>query len=173
MSKDQKQYSELQGGVGRAVHFRTERFRSRALLGELSPELWVGDARARLYDVSMNGLSFYVPPSEAPGDGLEVPIRLLLDGEEGFRGSARVVRTDVEGGLVKIGATIVSGFIDIPRLVSLHDNAAFERSVSAGSRRYSSVPADYSASVHAASVFLAHWSRLLDERERRLVDDGA
>ncbi len=167
-----KTYEELSGGVGRSVYFRSQRFRSRTLLGELGPHLRAGDIQARLYDLSMNGVSFHMPPeTDAPDAGDELSLVLSLRNVEAFAGRGRVVRVENDSGRIKVAVNIIDDFIDIPRLSALHDSFAFEQALAQGVDVYAAVPVAYRRVCFEVGAFLNHWRDLLDRRERELRED--
>jgi len=169
-----KEYAELTGGAGRSVYFRSERYRSRALLSELRSDVDIAGLSGQLYDISMNGLSVMVArDATPPAEGALVPVRVSLAGVEAFAGNGRVVRVDSEGRARKVALAIEGDFIDIPRLSALHDRLAFERALERGADAYNVVPAGYAEAVSKVNIFLSHWASLLDAREERMRDDGA
>jgi len=167
-------YAELSGGVGRSVHFRSERFRSRAILRRLKPNLIIAGGGANLYDVSMNGISFHLPDNgKVPEENEELHIRLTLAGAEAFSGTGRVVRTELEpGGQVKVAVSLVDSFLDVPRMIRIHDIQAFKQEVARGLDIYDCVPDEYRQICGEVALFLRHWQRLLDNHEKGLGEHG-
>ena len=167
-------YIELSGGVGRSVHFRSERYRSRSILRQLQPNLTIAGGDASLYDVSMNGISFHLPASEeVPGRNEDLSITLTLAGEEAFSGKGRVVRTETEADRqTKVAVTLIDAFLDVPRLIQLHDEYAFEHALGQGLKVYDEVPIPYRQVCGEVAMFLGHWKVLLDHREERLRENG-
>lgn len=168
-------YAELSGGVGRSVHFRSERFRSRSILHQLQPNLAIAGGGASLYDLSMNGISFHLPAiGEVPEEGEVLSIRLSLAGKQAFSGDGRVVRTEPEAdGRIKVAATLVDNFLDVPHLIRLHDDIAFDRELDRGLEVYACVPNAYRQVCSEVALFLQHWRALLDQRDQRSRENGA
>lgn len=166
-------YEELSGGVGRSIHFRSERYQSRTLMGSAVPSVFIGGVQVSLYDVSMNGLSYFQPVGSEPhAVGTEHSVSMSFDTIEAFSGRARVVRVEDAASRVKVGMTILDDFIDIPRLTSVHDSFAFEKALAQGTAKYDLVPRDYRDILSQVATFLAHWRDLLDRREAELSGGG-
>ena len=166
-------YDELMGGVGRSVHFRSERYLVRVIFRQIQPELTVAEQRAKLHDMSMNGLSYDVPVGVAiPKKHTELPLQLSLAGEEAFSGTGRVVRIEMKpDGRGKVAVNIVDSFLDVPRLIKMHDDYVFGQKFSLGMSVYDLIPEAYRRACSEVAVFLRHWKTLLDSREEQLGDD--
>src|SRR5689334_19947372 len=100
-----KSYEELMGSVGRGMFFRPERRRVRDLLSRhAQPRLQVSGGEYRLFDVSMNGLSFLCADEMSAWPvGREVTLALTLHGAEVYRGTARVARIESDLRGARIG----------------------------------------------------------------------
>jgi extracellular factor (EF) 3-hydroxypalmitic acid methyl ester biosynthesis protein len=160
------EYEELSGGVGRSVHFRSERYQSRTLMGSAKPSVFVGGQQVSLYDVSMNGLSYFPSPeADLPEVGTEHAVSMSFDTIEAFSGRARIVRVEDSASRSKIAMAILEDFIDIPRLATVHDSFAFEKALAQGTANYALVPSEYRDVVSQVATFLGHWKDLLDRRE--------
>lgn len=138
-------------------------------MGAANPSVFVGGKPVSLYDVSMNGLSYFpTPGTELPEIGSEHEVSMSFDTVEAFSGRARVVRVEEPTSRSKVAMAILDDFIDIPRLGTVHDSFAFEKALSQGTAKYELVPREYREVVSRVSVFLAHWKYLLDRREAEI-----
>jgi extracellular factor (EF) 3-hydroxypalmitic acid methyl ester biosynthesis protein len=164
-----RSYEDLHGGIGRAVFFRSERYRSRSVVGSLSAHLEVANVAVRLRDLSMSGLSFVAAEDSLGLDlGDVVELSLRLEEVEAFRGRVEVVRTERGQRGTMVGVRLVNGFIDIPKLRELHRSLEFRRNVAAAPKLLEAVPEDYRRTCADIAFFLTHWRQILDEREAEL-----
>lgn len=118
---------ELEGGAGREVFFRPQRYRP-ADLGTVVAEVAVRDAAgiARscvLCDVSQNGVAFEQPDGLVFSTGDAIPgLQVSFDGYDAYSGEARVVsvraRTD---GRVVVGASFVDSLMSIDDVLQLQN----------------------------------------------------
>jgi SAM-dependent methyltransferase len=171
-----KSYEELMGALGRNIYFRPERRRVRDLLSrDANPCLEIGDREFRLFDISMNGVSFLADahPEEWPV-GEEVDLRLLLYGEQLFTGRARIARFEPgpRGG-GRVGLALRTGFIDLPEVRRQDDEARLERDLIEGPDQWRErVPARFQQEVARAAAFLSFYRQLLDRHEARYRASG-
>ena len=130
-----RSYEELVGGLGRAIHFRTERYAARELLKRVRPVLRVEGEAFLLDDLSMNGLSFRQrsgPTANLWEPGKRVGVSLCLRDEVTYEGPCEVTRVEETHSGTKIALKLLSGFIDIPRLVAVHDRHALSEDLDGG-----------------------------------------
>jgi hypothetical protein len=166
-------YENLSGGQGRSIYFRAERYRPRGLLGRIQPTVEVGSRWVRLHDLSATGLSYWVDGgSAAPESGARLPVRLLLGDVVAFSAESEIVRHQPAEGRTKVALRFLRDHVVPDELKALHDRLDFERSVAKGLDAYREVPRAYRNAVEQARLFVEHWRRLLDERERALRAAG-
>ncbi len=164
-----RSYENLQGGHGRSIYYRAERFRPRALLRRLSPSVEVDSHAVRIHDLSATGLSYWAEPqAELPEHGLRVPVRLRLGDVEAFSAQGEIVRHQPIGLRTKVALRFLDDQLAAATLQRLHDRVEFERSVSEGLARYDAVPAAYRAACADVRLFFDHWRGLLDRREAQI-----
>jgi trans-aconitate methyltransferase len=165
-----RSYEELMGSVGKSRFFRPERRKVRDLLSrDAQPKLLIGGTECKLFDVSMNGLSFV---SDAdlqrwPVNG-EFQVTLMLNEQELYRGLARVARTELDSRGARIAMALSTGFIDLPELRRRGEEARLDTAIRMGPHRVrSKVPAPFREVVDEAVYFAQHYKRALDDHEAR------
>ncbi len=128
-----KPYSQLDGGRGREVHFRSDRYSSRDL-GGVDVALSFGGAdgerhHGALYDVSQTGVAFL--PSDgfrlAEGNVLQ-DFLVTFDGYIAYEGGVQVrtVRSDAERTIV--GVAFLDSLLNIEDVLKMRDVKAAHRS---------------------------------------------
>lgn len=129
-------YEELEGGHGREIFFRPDRYR-RADLGAVEPVvlLTVGGVPqvCGLIDISQNGLAFLCPKdlSFAAGDELKEMV-VSLDGHEVFHGDGRVVSLrDTSDGRA-VGVSFSDSLVNIEDVLVLRDLRAWAKDRATG-----------------------------------------
>ena len=123
----------------------------------------------RLCDLSATGLSYWVPSGDpAPATGTRLPVRLLLDDIVAFSAASEIVRHQPAEDRTKVALRFLDDHVVPARLKALHDRIAFERSAARGLDVYRAVPPPYRQAIGQARLFVEHWRKLLDERERAL-----
>ncbi len=164
-----RNYESLDGGQGRSIYYRAERYRPRGLLDRIQPTLEVGSRTVRLYDLSATGLSYWVDVRDAvPDVGARYPVRLSLNHVVAFTSEGEIVRQEQAGVRTKVALRFLDDHMMPAKLKALHDQLDFERSVARGVDVYGAVPTDYRAAIDRARLFVEHWRTLLDDRERSL-----
>jgi extracellular factor (EF) 3-hydroxypalmitic acid methyl ester biosynthesis protein len=166
-----KSYEELVGAFGRGIFFRPERKRVRDLLSrDAEPRLLVGGEAYKLFDVSMNGLSFEYPQGQTPWEaGSEVELTLQLYGDSAYRGQARVVRVKPNIASARVAVTLTSGFLDLPDMIRRDEEGRLVRELHGGADEvYKRVPESYRAVISRAVHFVQYYKRTLDRHEARL-----
>ena len=164
-----RSYENLSGGQGRSICFRAERYRPRGLFGRIQPTVEVGSRWVRLYDLSATGLSYWVDAGNAaPRSGARLPVRLLLGDVVAFAAESEIVRHQPADGRTKVALRFLDDHVMPAKLKALHDRLDFERSVAEGLDAYRAVPTVYRSVIDQARLFVEHWRKLLDERERTL-----
>jgi hypothetical protein len=168
-----RSYESLEGARGRSIYFRAERYRPRRLLNRIQPTAEVGGHEVRLYDLSATGFAYLADPDDSlPEPGARRPIRLMLGDVVAFETEAEIVRHQPAGAQIKVALRFLDEHVLPARLKSLHDQLDFERTVDAGLDAYRAVPADYREAVEHARLFVEHWRKLLDDRERALRESN-
>ena len=170
-----KSYEELVGALGRGIFFRPERKRVRDLLSrDAEPRLVVGGEAYKLFDVSMNGLSFECPTGHADWQaGSEVELTLQLYGDSAYRGRARVVRVKSQPASARVAVTLTSGFLDLPDMIRRDEEGRLLRELHGGADQvHRSVPEAYREIVARAVHFVQFYRRALARHEQRLKADA-
>jgi SAM-dependent methyltransferase len=170
-----KSYEELVGALGRGVFFRPERRRVRDLLSrDAEPRLLVGGEIYKLFDVSMNGLSFEYPHGQTPWEtGAEVELNLQLYGDSAYRGRARVVRVKPSPIAAHVAVTLTSGFLDLPDMIRRDEEGRLLRELAGGADElHQRVPAAYREVMARTVHFLQYYRRALNRHEVRLRSSG-
>ena len=167
-------YEHLSGGAGRTRFFRSERYNAREWLGRVRPVLLVDGEARQIHDLSMNGIAYYVPTLEGCAQaGEAVHIELRLGDGVVHAGQGEVIRAEATSRGGKVALKLVSGFLDIPRVVALHDELAleheFRREIAEDSEL---IPANYRRICGDLVHFLRRY-RTLTERFETLVPSDA
>lgn len=126
-------YEHLSGGVARGRFFRSERYAAREWLNRVRAVLFVDGTARGIHDLSMNGIAFYAESVEdAPAVGESVALRLTIGDAVAFEGRGETTRAEPTSRGAKIALRLVDGFLDIPRIVALHDELALDQELSQG-----------------------------------------
>jgi len=171
-----KSYESLMGAIGRSVFYRPERQRVRELLSrDANPRLLVNGSEYSLFDISMNGVSFLANGNRVSWRvGGETELSLLLNGEEVYRGNARVARAEPGPGTsTRVGLGLTTGFLDLPDIRRRDDEKQLERDLADGPEpRRILVPDEYRSILSKIAHFLAFYKRVLSSHERRYRSEG-
>jgi SAM-dependent methyltransferase len=168
-----KTYTELHGGLGRAINFRPTRYRVTELLRDHPPRLSVNGQDTQLHDVAMSGISFIVPPTTTFEIGDKLQIVLSIGADKAFEGAGEVVRVEKSPGRFRIGVSLPHDFIDVPGLLDRHESIALSEALSGGADALrGAVPAEYREVVERAVLFVQHTRDVLDRNEARLRSRG-
>ncbi len=122
-------YEELDGGEGREVFFRPQRYRAADLLPlrcEVLLKLRERERAGALVDVSQNGVAFEWP-GEGPvsvGDKLEM-LAVRFDAHEPYRGEARVGSVRQQSGARIVGVSFEGPLLPIDGILELRAVKAF------------------------------------------------
>jgi hypothetical protein len=175
-------YAELDGGQGRGVFFRPQRYQRqdlgpirpivRVAFGAATDSSEVGKAdvshECALHDVSQNGVALELPPGVTVEIGAVLPeITLSFDGHEVYRGEARVgsVR-DVDGKTI-VGASLLDSLMNIDDVLVLRDVKAWE---SPGAHGLGLVSPSWQVRGHDAfKALVAELALFLQDAERELT----
>ena len=122
-------YTELEGGSGRDVFYRPDRYQ-RADLGSVQVEVEVAlngeHHRCELFDVSQNGVAVEWRGPHAPEVGAELE-RLVVrfDDHEAYSGVARVRSVRRTGGATIVGVALLDTLMNIEDVLHLRDVKAW------------------------------------------------
>ena len=165
-----KSYEELMGSTGREVFFRPERRRVRDLLStRTKAALRIDSEEFRLFDLSMNGVSFSTKDtSRVWNPDAEFDIKILLHGEIVYAGRARIARVESGEKRVRVGLALVKGFLDLPDVRRQHEEMLLSQALQADvAQEQTQVPEAYRAAVAEAVHYVQYYRRLLDHHEGR------
>ena len=176
MRRSSTPYEELEGGLGRAIHYRPERYRAKDLIQEHPLHLRVGGHEAKVDNVAMNGLAFRIGEDQERFEiGSEHEVELLVGDQVAYRGAGRVARQPAPSGTasVRVAMRLVDGFVDIRGLEDQHEELALADDLKDGARRlHDRVPPHYRAAVEEAVHFVQHYRVALERHEQRLRRRG-
>jgi len=124
-------YEQLTGAKGRKVFYRAERYRADHLFKDIVPAVELGADRAALKDLSMTGLAAQSGEQDywEGRIGDEIPVRLSVADDTLFEGSGRIRRVEPSGVRTMVGVELTTGYVDIPTVVSSHDQILLARSL--------------------------------------------
>lgn len=168
-------YEELDGGEGRAVFFRPQRY-TAADLAPLQGTLTMtvdGDRKTcPVLDVSQNGAAIAWPRGAPPRKGKWISATLRFDGHEAFHGHVRVGTSRESGGRTVVGLSFDNFLLDVEDILSLRSLKAWSDSV--GSLRVEARPwgvasgERFQARVAEMRLLLEDCRERLDELEKQL-----
>ncbi len=167
-----KSYEELVGALGRAVYFRPERRRVRELLSrDAEPLVQTKAGQFRLFDVSLNGVSFTASAKDLESFpiGEEIDVSVLIHGSPLFNGRARVARHErlPKGALVGLG--VQTGILDLPAFLQKDEESRLEAELKGGYQKLlDKVPLAYREFIQRMSTFVQFYRKSLDTHEKRL-----
>ena len=124
-------YEQLTGAKGRKVFYRAERYRADHLFRDMVPAVDLGGDRAALKDLSMTGLAAQSGDLDFWDDriGDEVPVKLCIADDTLYEGSGRIRRVEPTGVRTMVAVELTTGYIDIPSIVTDHDQLLLSRSL--------------------------------------------
>lgn len=124
-------YEELTGAEGRRMFYRAERFKPSDLFKEVVPSVTLGNERAALKNLSMTGVAFQSNQQDGWDErlGSEVPFELRVGEDMLFAGAGRVRRIEPHGNRTTVALEFTSGFLDIPAIITDHDNLLLTRAL--------------------------------------------
>ncbi|AWZ00188.1 hypothetical protein RHODOSMS8_00634 [Rhodobiaceae bacterium] len=125
-------YEQLTGAKGRKVFYRAERYRADHLFKDIVPAVDLGGDRAALKDVSMTGLAAQSGELDYWDGRLgdEIPVRLCIADDTLYEGSGRIRRIEPSGVRTTVAVELTTGYIDIPSVVTDHDQFLLSRALS-------------------------------------------
>lgn len=124
-------YEDLTGAEGRRMFYRAERFKPDDLFKEAVPSVLLGNERAALKNLSITGAAFQSHTHEGWDGrlGSEMPFELRVGEDMLFAGAGRVRRIEPHGNRTTVAVEFTTGFLDIPALVTDHDNLLLTRAL--------------------------------------------
>lgn len=160
-----RSYAEMEGGTGANIYFRAQRYPARELLERLPASLVVRGQPHELFDLSMNGVSFFATESLLKariGDAL--PILLRVGNATIYEGEGEIVRQHQHRSGMLVALRLMRGFLDIPGIVATHDELALNHDLERGAAPdLQLVPRAY-RELCADMVFLLRHYRSVTER---------
>lgn len=161
-------YQDLTGAKGRAAYFRADRHRAKELFAKVAPKAHVGDLALAVYDLSMSGLAVFAGASQAIGAvGDRLDLELRIGNRPFYVGPADLARRERTARGVKLGLRIVDGYLDIERMVRLHDEVALNRElVDAAIDHERHVPPIYRRLCADVVYMLRRYKRILEPYEQ-------
>lgn len=124
-------YEQLTGAEGRRMFYRAERFRPEQLFRDAIPSVVIDNERTSLKNLSMTGLAVQSSQGDRWDEkvGAEIPFEFRLGEAPLFGGSGRVRRVEPHGVRALVGLEFTSGYLDIPAIVSQHDNLVLSQAL--------------------------------------------
>ncbi|MFT4704885.1 MAG: extracellular factor (EF) 3-hydroxypalmitic acid methyl ester biosynthesis protein [Bradymonadia bacterium] len=167
-------YEHLSGGAGSTRHFRTERYAARQWLNHVRPTLIINGESRTIYDMSMNGIAFYVPDlAEAPASEERCQIVLSIGESIVFKGEGEVTRRELTNRGGKLALRLFDGFLDIPKIVALHDELALAAELHrTPAALLADLPAEYKEVCGEMVFFFRRYKETLDRFESLLAPQG-
>ncbi|MBO6684840.1 MAG: PilZ domain-containing protein, partial [Parvibaculum sp.] len=124
-------YEQLTGAEGRRMFYRAERFRPEQLFSDTIPAVFIDNERASLKNLSMTGIAIQSSHADGWDDriGAEMPFEFRVGDARLFGGAGRVRRIEPQGLKTVVGLEFTSGYLDIPNIVSEHDNLVLSQAL--------------------------------------------
>ncbi|MBX3446780.1 MAG: class I SAM-dependent methyltransferase [Parvibaculaceae bacterium] len=113
------------------MFYRAERFRPEQLFSESVPAVFFENEQTSLKNLSMTGLAFQSARSDGWEEriGSEMPFELRVGNARLYGGSGRIRRTEPHGVRTLVGLEFTSGYLDIPAIISEHDNLVLSQAL--------------------------------------------
>ncbi len=124
-------YEQLTGAEGRRMFFRAERYRPEELFKEVVPAVYFGNEKAALKNISMTGIAAQSSDADTWDGrlGSEIPFELKVGDEKLYHGAGRIRRVEPHGARATVALEFTSGYLDIPAIVTKHDNLLLSRAL--------------------------------------------
>ena len=170
-----RRYEELEGGEGRAVFFRPQRYTSddlAPLRGTVTVTVDGARSECQVLDVSQNGAAVSWPQGVPARKGKWVPAVLRFDSHQAFAGRVRLGPARDIGGATVVGLSFDNFLLDIDDILSLRTLRAW--ALDAGSERVQDKPwgvasgERFQARVAELRLLLEDGRRSLDALEKQL-----
>ncbi len=178
-------YEDLEGGLGRSINYRAERFLVRKFLEHQVLRLVLPNRQYVLHDISMNGVSFFAPTGEWEWEvnaEFEMSIRVqdlqpievpAPEGKQVFKGSARVARVKLTSKGQMVGLQLLNGFLNLPKIQWDYEERLLKRDIELGYKLiHDRIPEDYRTLVESTVFFLQFYKQSLTQHEKRYAARG-
>lgn len=174
----ENRHEELQGGVGKQIHFRQERYEVAELLKDvqyLNPRVTSEAFEGSMVDFAITGALCAVtgPPKVERGAVLE-DVRILIGVESFYQGRAKVAHVKAVGTpeeqVTQIGLQLLDDVIDVPRVFRARSMAemAAEMSHAEGLRRHELIQPVYKQAVSEYLYLLVRYRSLMNHQQEQL-----
>ncbi|MGB5948187.1 MAG: hypothetical protein WBG82_02600 [Parvibaculum sp.] len=168
-------YEQLTGAEGRRMFYRAERFRPEDLFKEAVPAVYFDNERAALKNISMTGIAAQSHGHDGWDDrlGAEIPFELRVGDDRLYRGAGRIRRVEPSGSRTTVALEFTSGFLDLPAIVTEHDNLLLSRTLADPAFGTSSgiLPEFTQLCTEIVNLFRSY-KQLLESYEARLTATG-
>ena len=168
-------YEELTGAEGRRMFYRAERFKPDELFKEVIPSVILGGERAALKNLSMTGVAFQSTMHDGWDErvGSEVPFELRVGEDMLFAGAGRIRRIEPHGNRTTVALEFTTGFLDIPAIVTDHDDLLLARALAdpAFGTSEGILPEFVQLCTEIVNLFRSH-KQVLESFEARLTATG-
>ena len=163
-----RNYEELDGGQGREVFFRPQRYRAADLL-PLHAEVLVGDLRCQLLDVSQNGAAVAWPSGSpvALGDKL-ARVSVRFEGWDAYAGEARVGSVRETGDTVVVGLSFEGPLLAMDEVLELRSIHTFAIDATVAPLWKAAGQDRFKVLVSELALELSDWRVRLDALESKL-----
>ncbi len=167
-------YEELIGGRARDIYFRAERYQVKEVLGRVPPRICIGQHDYPVYDLSIGGVGFYAKTIDEVGQVGERPaVDLTIGDKKFYQGRGEISRFQKTPRGVKVGLTITEGYLDVPRMVAVHDEMAVREQLDEAPILHGlHVAKEYRKLCADAVYMLRRYRNMLDQYERQVTQDG-
>lgn len=164
-------YTELDGGFGRDVFYRPDRYQ-RSDLGEVKVSVeFTHDGVVRsceLYDVSQNGLAVEWSSEASVEVGTVIPTLIVrFDDYEAYHGRAKISSVRRIGGATVVGVSLLDTLMNIEDVLQLRDVKAWDAGATSHKLRWQEA-AWRSDGLHEFKAGVADLRLFLEDGQRRL-----
>jgi len=162
------------GGLGRAVQFRTERFRAQDKWQRFRPSLVSQGHAFPIHDLSMNGVSFIaVNGAPIPPVSTIVEFGIRLGEVAAYSGEGEICRLEPHPKGQKVALRLTRDFIDIQGLERAHDDLVLEEELSFLPMQDANlIPSEYRQVCSDIVHLIRRYKDVLDRAEKRFRQEG-
>ncbi|ABS62739.1 hypothetical protein Plav_1118 [Parvibaculum lavamentivorans DS-1] len=158
------------------MFYRAERFRPEQLFREEIPAVFIENEQTSLKNLSMTGIAVQSSRLEGWDEriGSEIPLEFRVGNARLFGGAGRVRRVETQGLRAVVGVEFTSGYLDIPNIVSTHDNLVLANALAdpAFATSEGILPEFLQLCTEIVNTFRSYKS-VLENYEARLTATGA
>lgn len=158
------------------MFYRAERFRPEQLFREEIPAVFIGNEQTALKNLSMTGIAVQSSRLEGWDEriGSEIPLEFRVGDARLFGGAGCIKRVETQGLRTVVGLEFTSGYLDIPNIVSEHDNLVLAQALAdpAFATSEGILPEFLQLCTEIVNTFRSYKS-LLENYEARLTATGA